>query len=502
MPENFRALFVVVALAMPAFYISRRIAGSVIAHREFSVWRNAWFIVTVAEFLFGNFFVFAAMIVVTCLYALSIRAATVGLFFVLLFVAPLIAVPIGGLGIVNELIDINNARLLAIVLLLPILFVTGGVSRRNRAGYVTPDRLVVGYVLLMIALEFRRSEITNVMRVATQLTLDVLIPYWACSRAVTSVADFRKVLLAFVIAVIPLSLIAVFETTRGWLLYNSVDWGMVDFYALREGMLRASASSGSSIVLGYILMVGIGFMLAIRQMILPRIFGAIVLAILTAGLVATLSRGPWVGASVLILAFLVTGPNSVANLGMFILIGAVALAFLLLTPVGERLLDFLPFIGSVDANSVVYRMHLFENAIEVIQHNLWFGSVDYLSTREMQELRQGQGIIDIVNTYLRVTLNYGLVGLTLFLGIFGTILIGLRRVLKFEVIQDIGFKVYVRASMATLIAILVTLGTVSSTEFIPYVYWSVAGLCVALIRIAYRERAAVTRATNLLELPV
>ncbi len=169
---------------------------------------------------------------------------------------------------------------------------------------------------------------------------------------------------------------------------------------------------------------------------------------------------------------------------------------MLLTPAGAWLLHFLPFIGSVDAGSVDYRQRLFENAVQVIERNPWLGSADYLSTPEMQEMIQGQGIIDIVNTYLRVALNSGLVGLGLFLGFFTTILIGLRRVVKLNAVRDIGFSAYARASMATLIAILVTIGTVSSVEFIPYVYWSFAGLCVALVRIAFRERAAVTRAAH------
>jgi O-antigen ligase len=46
----------------------------------------------------------------------------------------------------------------------------------------------------------------------------------------------------------------------------------------------------------------------------------------------------------------------------------------------------------------------------------------------MEDLRQGEGIIDIVNTYLGVALIYGLVGLFLFLGfiLLGTIKTYLR----------------------------------------------------------------------------
>ena len=148
MPENIRILIVVLALAVPAFYMGRQVARSVGADREFLVWRNVWFAVTVVAFLSLNFFVHALMLVIVCLYARSVRAASVGLFFILLFVVPSGKITIGGAGLVNMLLDLNNPRLLAIVVLLPVLFTTRGFNRRELNVYALPDRLVVGYVLL------------------------------------------------------------------------------------------------------------------------------------------------------------------------------------------------------------------------------------------------------------------------------------------------------------------------------------------------------------------
>ena len=95
-----------------------------------------------------------------------------------------------------------------------------------------------------------------------------------------------------------------------------------------------------------------------------------------------------------------------------------------------------------------------------------------------------------------ITLSSGLVGLGFFLSFFGSILISLRRVLKNAALRQRGFNTCARALMATLVAMLVTISTVSSVDFIPYVYWSIAGLSVALLRIVYRERAAVTRGVH------
>jgi O-antigen ligase len=491
MPGDFKALIVVLALAAPAFYLGRRLSASTIGPREFAIWRNAWFGATTAAFLSSSFLVYVAIMMMICLYAYAARAATVALFIILLFAVPLVRIQIPGFNLINYLFEIDNGRLLAIAVLLPIVLTIGRLGRRSGGSYSAPDRLIVCYVLLRVGLEIQRSEITQFLRATTLFTLDMLIPYFAFSRAVATFADLRKVLLAFVVAVLPLSLIAVFETAKGWILYSSIVANWADFavmgYLRREGIMRATASASSPIVLGFIIMVAIGCGIALRQAFGLRRFVAIALTIFGAGLMATISRGPWVGVVILIFVYLATSRNAAANFAKVVVIGAIVLLPLLLTPVGDRMLDLLPFVGNVDTGSVTYRQRLFDSAVLVIERNPWFGSNDYWSAPEMKQLVQGEHIIDIVNSYLKIALDSGLVGLSLFFSFFATILYGLWRV----AVQERDLSPYARASMATLIAILVTIGTVSSIDYVPYVYWSFAGLCVALIRIAYRERVAV-----------
>lgn len=499
MPENVRALIVVLVLSVPAFYIGRLLTSSIVAPREFAVWRNCWIASTAAAFLTGNFLLFAAIVPMICLYAHANRAATLALFFMLLFTAPLVGWRIGGADIIQSLFELNNARLLTIILLLPILLATGRLRRRNGGASGIPDLVIVSYVLLTISLRVEQFGATGTMRFATLQTLDVLIPYLAFSRALVDTVDVRKVLLAFIIVLLPLSIIGVIEPIKHWHLYGSVvdQWGGRLGYESRDSMLRGAAIASTPIAMGFMIMVAIGCVLAAWQStIRSQRLTALVLAIFAIGLIATLSRGPWVGTMVLVLVYLGTGRNAVANLGLFAVISAGALLFLSLTPVGDRLLDLLPFIGSVDEGSVTYRQHLFVNAMRVIGRNPWLGSADYLSTPEMKEMIQGEHIIDIVNTYVGVALNFGLVGLGLFLGFFASILISLWRLLKIAPVQESGFNSCVRGLIATMVAMMVTIATVSSVDFIPYVYWSIAGLAVALIRITYRDKAAVARASH------
>jgi O-antigen ligase len=299
-------------------------------------------------------------------------------------------------------------------------------------------------------------------------------------------------LAVFVLAALPLCLVAVFEIAKGWHLYHAIEyaWGEGrSGYLDRAGLLRASASAISPIVLGFVIMVALGCLIALQQNGLRQNMARIGFALLGAGLIASLSRGPWVGAASLVVIYLITGPNAVTKLAKLAALGGISTLLLLPTPIGAKLVDFLPFIGSIDAANVEYRQRLITNALTVVERHPWLGSVDYLSTPEMQEMIQGQGIIDVVNTYLGVVLEYGIVGLTLFVGFFASVLFALRRSLRATSVGNPELRTLLRVSIATLVAILVTIGTVSSVSYIPYVYWSFAGLCMAVVRIAYAQRA-------------
>ena len=490
---NLNALIIVLLLGAIAFFFARKVAGSLIEDREFALWRNAWFATTIAAFICSNLFVFELVVAIICLYAYAVGAASIELFFVLLFAAPLADAPITGFGIVNNIFALNNGRMLAIALLVPLLLFRGGFTSRTRKPFALPDWCIIGYVLLVVALGTREYSFTAVMRLAMVQTLDVLVPYFAFSRLITTTADLPKVFLAFITALFPMLLIGPFEMVKGWHLYGSIaqDWGTGLVYTRRDAILRATGSANDPINLGVMMMVATGCMLVFwKRVSQSRTFGAIILAMLSAGLIAPLSRGPWLSTALMVLIYLVISPNAFANVGRVVALSIMATIFLVLTPIGQRVMEFLPFVGSIEAGSSLYRQRLFEHAITVLGENPWFGSVDYLSTPEMRQMIQGEGIIDIVNTYLLVALNSGLIGLSLFICFFATVLLGLRRTAKsspaFQ--PDIAFAVYVRASTATLLAILVEIATVSPVGFIPYIYWSFAGLCVALVRVDYGPR--------------
>ena len=163
-----------------------------------------------------------------------------------------------------------------------------------------------------------------------------------------------------------------------------------------------------------------------------------------------------------------------------------ALVVLSMTSFGEKLIGMLPFMSSEqshEASTVEYRIRLLEQAAKLFQQNPLFGAANYRETPEMEVMRQGQGIIDVVNSYIDIGLSYGIIGLGIFLFIFlGLFFIVLKKIRTLppeqEDLINIGRSLY-----AILGAILFIIATVSSINYLPIFYWLFAGLCSAYIRL-------------------
>jgi len=209
--------------------------------------------------------------------------------------------------------------------------------------------------------------------------------------------------------------------------------------------------------------------------------------LLTGGLIVPLSRGPWLGAAVLMFVFIATGRYAARRLMILALAAMLSFPLISLLPGSERVINLLPFIGSTGKENVDYREKLITNSMIVIQRNPWFGSTDFLESPEMEAMRQGQGIIDVVNSYIAIALQTGFTGLGLFVAFFALTLIGIFRAMRSISSKDSEDYLLGRVLLATLLAIMVIIVTASSTLFIPIVYWSVAGMGVAYAQMVRKQ---------------
>lgn len=496
MPEHLRTLMVILLLATAVFAVAKAPACSLaFSPADFVRRRNLWFGVTIAVFFAHNFWVYIVIAGALLFFAARAESNKLALYFLLLFAVPPYRVEIGGMGVINFLFSIDHSRLLALMVLLPAYLYLRRQADIERFGKNWSDRFLAGYLILQFSLMVPGGSPTNTLRVAVFYPfIDIFLPYYVASRSMRNLRDFRGALMAFSIAGLLLSAVGVFENARHWLLYSPLENALdvrskVGNYMARGGDLRAVASAGESIGLGYTISVAIGFFLYLKESVPNVLVWRVGMGLLIGGLISALSRGPWVGAVVILLIFALTGPKRVRGMTRLMFICVAALPLLMATSVGNKILAYLPWLGTAETQTVDFREQLFEQSIAVIKKNPYFGSFDYLSMLELQELATGAGLIDIVNTYVGIALPNGFVGLFFFLGIFVTAIYRIFKAMQRLADRSDEHHLLGQALMSVLVGILVIIGTVSSINTIPTVYWCVVGLGVAYVRMIEQKTA-------------
>ena len=483
--EHIRSLVYILFFATLFFVFAQRFACTITDCGLFKQRRNLWLALTLVAFLSQSFWLYLVIAIFLLVYVNRHETNPAALFFFILFVLPVGYIQLPGFGVLNFIFELSHVRVLSLFVLFPAFLVL-----RRQSDYIpfgrggSADKVLVAYLLLMSVLYLREFTFTNNLRQIFYLFIDVFLPYIVISRSLKKIQDFRDALLSLVLAIMVLAPLSAFESLKTWLVYKSLPDSLgltsaLGGYLARDGMLRVVVSAGQSIVLGYLMVVGLGLYLYLQSAIRQKPIRWIGIVLLVIGLITPLSRGPWIGAVALLIAFIVTGRNPLRRLISMSLMAMFALFLVTILPGGDKILNLLPFIGTTDQFNVDYRDRLLTNSMIVMERNLWFGSTGYLEEPEMIAMIQGDGIVDIVNTYLGIGLDRGVIGLSLFVAFFALTALGIIRGMR--LIPNHSSEEYLlgRALLATLMAILVIISTVSSITFIPIVYWSIAGVCVA-----------------------
>jgi len=490
MPEHLRALTIILVLAGPVFVFAKVPAcASATTAADFERRRNLWFAITLVAFLAHNFWVYIAVTAALLLFALPRESNRFAMFFFLLFAVPAIPGEIPGFGVIDHFFTIHYVRLLVLVVLLPAFLSLLTKPDTEPFGRSIADKLLAGYLVLDFVLQLRADTFTNSVRHGVFYGFtDAFLPYYVASRSLRTLGAFRDALMAFVVAGFILAATGAFEFARSWLLYTSLEdalatpWGITKY--LRRGVnLRALATVGQPIALGYVLAIALGFYLYLQRSVPGRMSWGLGLLLLIAGLIGALSRGPWLGAVLILLLFIALGPSAGPRLAKLALLGVVTAMALLVSPMAHTIIDHLPFIGTIDERNVVGRQRVLEVSLQVIGQNPFFGSFHARASEEMEALRMGDGVIDIVNTYMGIALSHGFVGLGLFAGFFIAVAVGIFRAMRGIADRTSEQHLLGQALLAALLGILFMIFTVSSITVIPMVYWCVAGLGVGYVHL-------------------
>jgi hypothetical protein len=411
--NNIKALIVILAIAIAVFRLAGPVCLRFMAPEDFRTRRTAWFILTVAAFISPSFWIYALVAVPVSVWAGRRDSNPAALYLMLMFAVPALRAHI------PKVIDLDQQRLLAIVVLIPALLrreppPSRPTAPRSTAGIA--GFLLFGFCTVQALLYIPYESWTSVLRREVTLLLVIMVPYLGFCRALRSYRSIPDAMATYLLSCAIMAPLALFETMRGWQLYalRAESWGMgvnPFGFLVRGSQLRAIGATNHSLTLGFVFAVGFGFSLYLMSTWKARWMAVWVYLLIWVGLFSAYARSGWISAVLAMFAYLwllPRGASRVTKAATLLLMGGAVTSF---TPFGQRILDSLPFIGTVDPGSVDYRQQLLEESMRLIPEHPWFG--DLLVKEKMTSLYQGQGIIDLVNGYLQIALLYGLVTLGL-----------------------------------------------------------------------------------------
>jgi hypothetical protein len=380
-------------------------------------------------FLSPNFWIFAIIAIPILIIAGRKDTNPSAAYLILLHVVPPLALRIPMIGM-SYLFDIDFYFILSICLLVPAVL---RIRAAKPVSVIPRSLLLMDYVLLAYGLltailfvhyqaasgMIYEATFTDSLRRLFVFFLETFVPYYAISRSGASKNSIIEMLAMYALGCALMAAVAMFEAARHWLVFAEFNerWGLplsMTNYLSRGDALRAMASSGHPLALGFMLAVAFGVCLYLGTLVKSAFMRISVSLFWWLGLAVAYSRGPWLGAIFMYFTFAALRPRGMTKIFRAASVAILVAVGLMLSPLRERIVSVIPFLGgTVDAYNVTYRQRLLARCWEIIQDNFFFG--DQYALLRMQDLRQGEGIIDIINGYVQVLLDNGFIGLSLFL---------------------------------------------------------------------------------------
>lgn len=322
---------------------------------------------------------------------------------------------------INWLILVTHYKVAVFVVLVPLLFRSAS-DEHLKYGLSTSDVCVLLYALLTTVLVTALSGPTAGPRFLVDQLLMLVVPYFVVSRAFRSTKDLEHCFRALLTVALILAAITLIASLKQWDFYLLKAQGSIfSIPDLRSGFVRIGATTNAH-SLGYILAVGLLTLECLKHSLelgYVRLW-AFRVAMLVA-IFFTDSRGAMLGLAVALVVYaIVLLRSKVLRYGLILAFAAVAVIGSVVLVTGD--------VSKADAYGTFdYRQKLLIISVEHILENPLLGDLNFLLDRKFDALIQGQGIVDITNLFLQIGLQFGLVGLALFLAIFVPILRDLMR---------------------------------------------------------------------------
>ena len=430
MLQTLKELLVVAVIAAIVFRMARPLALRFMSPEDFRRRRNTWFAITLTAFLAPNIWVFMFVGAIFLVLLARRDSNPAAVFLMMQHVVPPMSVRVPMVGL-SFLANLDYQLLLALCLTLPAAL---RIMRAGKTGFDRLDFLVLTY-LMFTCVFFILPEVspgilmtptaTDYLRRMVETVLGAFVPYFVISRCGPGARPAIDAMAAYCLACAVLAAIGIFEALRHWLLYAGIMTRLgnaTQIYLMRGDTLRAMASTGHSLALGVALAMAFAMWLGLQYGVKENRRKLAVTALLAAGLIAAYSRGPWLASVFAFFMISVLRPRAVSGVFKAGVAFALVASLVAISPLGHKIADVLPFLGgTVDSGNIDYRERLLTRSWEVAQQSPILG--DRWALLKLQDMRQGQGIIDLMNGYMAILCGSGYVGFAMYamillLGVF------------------------------------------------------------------------------------
>lgn len=280
-----------------------------------------------------------------------------------------------------------------------------------------------GFMLLFFVLYFiggdRPTTISGALRGAVSEGFTLLLPYFALRRSIRSSTELMRVVACLAVGSVVLGVFAFYEARHGWTLfdfYRSVGdvAGRNHNLITRGGLVRAAVTMGGALMLSIVLLSGLAASFYSRAYVRQ---GWMIVGWGTAiflGLISTQSRGSLLLLPLSALIFFLCrrkfGYAALIAIGAPMVLGVV-FALAQVSPQVGALTKIGPFAPANPYGVYDYRQLFLTRGLEEAAKHRWFGTSLQQVVAQLDDITQGQHIVDMVNTYLTLYLISGLLGL-------------------------------------------------------------------------------------------
>lgn len=414
-----------------------------------------------------------------------------------LYFGALVAIPTSIIGAVpfpglNYLVELDFSKTACLTLLLPFALVAKAPAVRRYAP--TAGVILTALALLYSAQIFRAANLTSGIRASLDFFLLLVAPYIAIVRFLKTPEDVEGVLSMFLFIGVLFFFSEMISVATDWNFYNfaAAIRDIPRFADFRYGVVRTGVTV-VPILAGFVMALAFLSVEYFRR--LDKMGAALawtLRSMFVIGCLVTVSRGAWLAFAAAGAAFwlFADAPRALRPL-------AVAFGVLVVLPAAVYLFFNADFSGIDKFGTFDFRRELLRASFVQIAEKPLFGDPNYIASGNFDHLEVG-GLIDVVNYYLEIVLQHGIVGLVLFFWIFVSLFVGLLSLGKGLKARDDRRAELQRAVMLAILgSYLLMMATISAVSICAHIGVFACALAAAFLAIERKRLRSPDNAARL-----